>query len=508
MNAMKIKRWLTVILYATKVFWPVVAVVGGGVLFFLEPIVSSIASTPHPSLVYTIFAMFVASIVLVLIAFVRYMMEESLAIALLDKTSLESRLSLFEALRWRTDMEPVYNVLLKATALPWRMRQAAIESELYACEEHLVSRLSLPGFLGGALVGLGLVGTFVGLLGSLDDLGNIFSALLNVGAKNVDPVAMFGDMIRKLQAPIRSMGTAFVASLYGLLGSLVIGFVLNSAHKTATLVGAHIRALIKHEVYDSFDSLEQLAEESGMSDTERWRFLFDELRAERQQLQSELVALHQAFGQCNKSVSALADAVRALVGHEDARLKESGELREDIHAIRRLGEKIEQGHAGRDAMRTKSLALLESMAGRTVSGGEDRAPLRDRRVLLASGIMLALIVAIVVMSMTHREPMPPVNSGMIERPQPVPLQSVKPPDKIVSIPENAPDPAVKPEASVVVAVPATEPKGIVVRKGQTLGQIAAQAGLPVTALVQANPQLKDADHISEGMHLVIPARKE
>lgn len=503
MNAMKIKRWLTVILYATKVFWPVVAVVGGGVLFFLEPIVSSIASTPHPSLVYTIFAMFIASIVLVLIAFVRYMMEESLAIALLDKSSLESRLSLFEALRWRTDMEPVYNVLLKATALPWRMRQAAIESELYACEEHLVSRLSLPGFLGGALVGLGLVGTFVGLLGSLDDLGNIFSALLNVGAKNVDPVAMFGDMIRKLQAPIRSMGTAFVASLYGLLGSLVIGFVLNSAHKTATLVGAHIRALIKHEVYDSFDSLEQLAEESGMSDTERWRFLFDELRAERQQLQSELVALHQAFGQCNQSVSALAEAVRALVGHEDAHRRLTGELHEDIRSIRRLGERLEQGHADRDAMRTKSLALLESIAGRTVEGTP-----RNRLGLLAGGVILAVMVAVVVMSMTHREPMPPVNSGMIERPLPSPVQPPKPPDKAASVPESIPDLPVKPEASVVAAAPVSTSNGMVVRRGQTLGQIAAQAGLPVSALLQANPQLKDADHISEGMHLAIPPRKE
>jgi hypothetical protein len=82
--------------------------------------------------------------------------------------------------------------------------------------------------LGGALIGLGLVGTFIGLLGTLDELGNLFSALMGNSSAGATQADMFKDMLQKLQAPMRGMGTAFVASLYGLMGSLLLGMVVMS----------------------------------------------------------------------------------------------------------------------------------------------------------------------------------------------------------------------------------------------------------------------------------------
>jgi hypothetical protein len=78
-----------------------------------------------------------------------------------------------------------------------------------------MNALVLPNYIGGALVGIGLVGTFIGLLGTLDDLSTLFASLDGAGAAtdSSDAGAMFGDMVRRLRDPIRGMGTAFVASL-------------------------------------------------------------------------------------------------------------------------------------------------------------------------------------------------------------------------------------------------------------------------------------------------------
>ena len=96
---------------------------------------------------------------------------------------------------------------------------SSVESQMFA-------RLSLPNLLSGSLVGLGLVGTFIGLLQTLDELSGVFAAL--GGGSGSDSDAMFSTMIVKLQGPMQGMGTAFVASLYGLLGSLVIGLTVSS----------------------------------------------------------------------------------------------------------------------------------------------------------------------------------------------------------------------------------------------------------------------------------------
>jgi hypothetical protein len=74
----------------------------------------------------------------------------------------------------------------------------------------------------GLLVFLGLLGTFWGLLGTIFSVGNIIGAL-EVG--NGDLVAVFDRLKTDLRKPLEGMGTAFSSSLFGLGGSLVLGFM-------------------------------------------------------------------------------------------------------------------------------------------------------------------------------------------------------------------------------------------------------------------------------------------
>jgi len=74
----------------------------------------------------------------------------------------------------------------------------------------------------GLLIFLGLLGTFWGLLQTIDAVSDVI-ANLSVGSKELGPV--FDDLKAGLQAPLSGMGTAFSSSLFGLAGSLVLGFL-------------------------------------------------------------------------------------------------------------------------------------------------------------------------------------------------------------------------------------------------------------------------------------------
>jgi len=83
-------------------------------------------------------------------------------------------------------------------------------------------------YLVGLLVFLGLLGTFWGLLDTIQSVGQTISSL---DSRAADSVTVFDELKNGLAAPLRGMGTAFSSSLLGLGGSLVLGFVeLQASH--------------------------------------------------------------------------------------------------------------------------------------------------------------------------------------------------------------------------------------------------------------------------------------
>jgi hypothetical protein len=76
-------------------------------------------------------------------------------------------------------------------------------------------------YLTGLLVFLGLLGTFWGLLETIGSIGRVIQSL-EVGA---DASRIFEDLKAGLAAPLGGMGIAFSSSLFGLAGSLVLGFL-------------------------------------------------------------------------------------------------------------------------------------------------------------------------------------------------------------------------------------------------------------------------------------------
>ncbi|MCK6452227.1 MAG: flagellar motor protein MotA [Alphaproteobacteria bacterium] len=75
----------------------------------------------------------------------------------------------------------------------------------------------------GLLVFLGLLGTFWGLLHTVGSVGRVIGSLTASG--DSDFASMFAELKSGLEAPLGGMGTAFSSSLFGLAGSLVLGFL-------------------------------------------------------------------------------------------------------------------------------------------------------------------------------------------------------------------------------------------------------------------------------------------
>ena len=76
-------------------------------------------------------------------------------------------------------------------------------------------------YLAGLLVFLGLLGTFWGLIETVGSVGRIIGSLRT----GQDATVLFDELKNALTGPLQGMGLSFSASLFGLAGSLIVGFL-------------------------------------------------------------------------------------------------------------------------------------------------------------------------------------------------------------------------------------------------------------------------------------------
>jgi hypothetical protein len=107
-----------------------------------------------------------------------------------------------------------------------RVDRVAISAQtMRAFLDSLATRLDeardISRYLTGLLVFLGLLGTFWGLIETVGSVGSIINGL-KIGG---DADSVFDALKEGLAAPLGGMGISFSSSLFGLAGSLVLGFL-------------------------------------------------------------------------------------------------------------------------------------------------------------------------------------------------------------------------------------------------------------------------------------------
>ena len=92
--------------------------------------------------------------------------------------------------------------------------------------DSIASRLDeardISRYLVGLLIFLGLLGTFWGLLETVTSVGDAIRAL---DVSSAQSATVFEELKTGLEAPLSGMGLAFSSSLFGLAGSLILGFL-------------------------------------------------------------------------------------------------------------------------------------------------------------------------------------------------------------------------------------------------------------------------------------------
>jgi hypothetical protein len=176
-------------------------------------------------------------------------------------------------------------------------------------------------YMTGVLVFLGLLGTFWGLIETVGSVGKVIDGL-KVGG---DAGALFDTLKEGLAAPLGGMGISFSSSLFGLAGSLILGFLdLQSS-------GAQNRFYTELEDWLA-TTVREYASESGSGDLQN---AIDRLRA----------SMEDGGGRNTTAAMAnLAEAIQGLVAHmrtEQQMIREWADGQgEQNREIKRLLERI------------------------------------------------------------------------------------------------------------------------------------------------------------------------
>jgi hypothetical protein len=102
-----------------------------------------------------------------------------------------------------------------------RISTLTLRAILDSVEARLDEARETSRYLTGVLVFLGLLGTFWGLI---ETVGSIGAVIRSMGG-GADASVMFDELKNGLSAPIAGMAISFTSSLFGLAGSMVLGFL-------------------------------------------------------------------------------------------------------------------------------------------------------------------------------------------------------------------------------------------------------------------------------------------
>jgi hypothetical protein len=132
--------------------------------------------------------------------------------------------------RQPTLLAPMATMLGERSSGPGRISLSALSmrSMLDSIHSRLDESRDMSRYLIGLLIFLGLLGTFWGLLETVGAVGKTIGSLSIAGG---DFASIFSELKEGLQSPLNGMSIAFSSSLFGLAGSLVLGFLeLQASH--------------------------------------------------------------------------------------------------------------------------------------------------------------------------------------------------------------------------------------------------------------------------------------
>ncbi|PPQ44658.1 flagellar motor protein MotA [Rhodopseudomonas palustris] len=186
-------------------------------------------------------------------------------------------------------------------------------------------------YMTGLLVFLGLLGTFWGLIETVGSIGGVIGSLKVTG----DAGSLFDTLKEGLAAPLGGMGISFSSSLFGLAGSLVLGFLDLQSSQAQNRFYTDLEDWLASTVRGSVDDGAFAGSADLQAALERLRLTLEDGGANRA---------------TTAAMANLANAIQSLVGHmrneqqmirewADAQGEQNREIKELLSALVHRPEK-------------------------------------------------------------------------------------------------------------------------------------------------------------------------
>ena len=235
-------------------------------------------------------------------------------------------------------------------------------------------RSALPGpaltpYLAGLLVLLGMLGTFVGMVVTLNGTG--------LALENAADVQSMRD---SLAAPVRGLGLAFGTSVAGVAASAMLGLMSALCRRARQQTGQQLDAQLAstlqtctraHQLQAQRDAAWQLQQQQAQMQAQTWPLLVDRLQGLMAQLQAQsLSSQAQLIEQAQRSHALLQE--HAQQAHAQLLASQQQFQGGAEAAYRALAASVDQtlqrslNEAARSAAATQSSVLQTSMAGITL----------------------------------------------------------------------------------------------------------------------------------------------
>ena len=257
-------------------------------------------------------------------------------------------------------------------------------SLLDAIAARLDESRDLSRYMIGLLIFLGLLGTFWGLLGTITAVAEVIGGLT---AGSVETGNVLAKLKTGLQAPLAGMGTAFSSSLFGLAGSLVLGFLELQASQAQNRFFNELEDWLAGQTRLSSGSA--IAGEGDQGVPAYVQALLEQTADSLENLQRTLIRGEEAGVSTNNNISALTDKLSTLSDQmrteQNLMLKLAETQLELKPVLSRLAEGTPQGGMGMDDATRGNIRnieihlarMLEEMAtGRAEMVSEIRSELR------------------------------------------------------------------------------------------------------------------------------------
>ena len=201
----------------------------------------------------------------------------------------------------------------------------------------------------GLLIFLGLLGTFWGLLATVSSIRDVIGGLAVGGG---DAANVFGDLLSGLERPLDGMGTAFSSSLFGLAGSLVLGFL--------DLQAGQAQNRFYNDLEDWLSSLTRLSSGALSSDGDQpipvyVQALLEQTAESLENLQRVLVRGEESRISANNNLMALSEKVGILTDHMRTEQALMVKLSESQIELKHVLVQLAESSAGKRAVATNSL---------------------------------------------------------------------------------------------------------------------------------------------------------